>query len=104
MYHEVVVLGEGKAGAEEVKHADWIEKHAIRNQLAVKAFRLHLGAGESEAIALAVERHADFIILDDLKARQTADELILPVIGTVAVLHKSTEKGILGGGFLFQGK
>jgi predicted nucleic acid-binding protein len=33
--------------------------------------------------------------LDDFKARETAEELSLEVIGTVAVLQKAEEKGII---------
>ncbi|MDO8721687.1 MAG: DUF3368 domain-containing protein [Syntrophales bacterium] len=33
--------------------------------------------------------------MDDFKARQTAEELSLDVIGTVAVLQKAEEKGII---------
>jgi len=95
VYHEVVIRGEGRAGAEEVKNADWIEKQKVKNELAVRAFRINLGFGESEVIALTNECQADFIILDDWKARQTAEELKLSVIGTVAVLQKAVEKGII---------
>ncbi len=95
VFHEVVVQGAGKPGAQEVKNAAWIETRHINNRLAVDAFKLTLGAGESEAIALAVECQADFIILDDWNARQTALGLALPVIGTVAVLKKAAEKGHL---------
>lgn len=95
VFHEVVVLGTGRAGSDEVKRADWIETHQVNNPLAIKAFKLNLGRGESEAIALASECHADFIILDDWNARQTASGLALPVIGTVAILKKASEKGIL---------
>ena len=95
VFHEVVVKGAGRAGAEDVKQTDWIETRQINNPLAVKAFKLNLGAGESEAIALASECHADFIILDDWNARQTALGLSLPVIGTVALLKKATENTYL---------
>ena len=95
VYHEVVVKGAGCAGAKDVEQADWIETRQINNPLAVNAFNLNLGAGESEAIALASECHADFVILDDWNARQTALGLSLPVVGTVALLKKATEKGFL---------
>lgn len=95
VYYEVVVRGAGRIGAEEVKKAKWIKKQKVQNALAVGAFKVNLGAGESEAIALASERKADFLILDDFKARQTAEELSLEVIGTVAVLQKAEEKGII---------
>lgn len=36
-----------------------------------------------------------FIILDDWNARQTAAGLSLPLIGTVAILKKAVEKGLL---------
>jgi len=95
VYYEVVVRGEGRIGAEDVKKAEWIKKHKVQNALAVRAFKVNLGAGESEAIALASESKADFLILDDFKARQTAEELSLEVIGTVAVLQKAEEKRII---------
>jgi len=95
VYYEVVIRGSGKAGAEEVKNADWIENQKVKNELAVKAFRINLGFGESEVIALANECQADFIRLDLCQARQTAEELELPVIGTIAILQKAIEKGII---------
>ncbi|EDN66094.1 conserved hypothetical protein [Beggiatoa sp. PS] len=95
VYHEVVVRGKGRAGAKEVKNANWIESQKVQNELAVKTLRIHLGFGESEVITLGNECQADFLILDDWKARQTAKELDLPVIGTVAVLQKAVEKGII---------
>ncbi len=95
VHWEVVVRGKGKPGAEEVEKAGWIEKRTAKNQLAVKTLRLNLGAGESESIILAKECNAAFVILDDLKARQTAEALELTVIGTAAVLQKAEEKNII---------
>jgi len=65
------------------------------DRLAVNALSLQLGPGESEAIVLASEQAVDFIILDDWQARQVALGLSLPVIGTVAVLAKAEEKGLI---------
>ncbi|MGB9718920.1 MAG: DUF3368 domain-containing protein [Thermoproteota archaeon] len=52
-----------------------------------------LGKGEAEAIALASELKADFVLLDDLKARKTARKLGLKVMGTLAVLKTLIHKG-----------
>lgn len=93
VFHEVVIKGAGRPGAEDVKKASWIKTAQAENELAVRSFRLTLGAGESEAITLASEREADFLILDDWNARQMALGLDLPVIGTVAILKKAAEKG-----------
>jgi len=97
VFGEVVEKGRGRAGSQEVRQATWIECVTVQNVLAVTTLQLnHLGAGESEAIVLAIERSADFIILDDWKARQAALALSLPVIGTVAVLKKAVEKQLIG--------
>lgn len=96
VYHEVVIRGMGRIGAKEVEEAAWIETHEVKNTLAVNTLKLlMIGTGEAEAIALAVEANADFIILDDWKARQIALGMSLPVIGTVAVLTRAVEKGFI---------
>jgi len=95
VYDEVVTSGRGRPGADEVAAADWIATCGPKDHLAVDSLRVTLGAGESEAIVIAQEQNADFIILDDWQARQTALRLSLPVIGTVAVLAKAEEKGLI---------
>jgi predicted nucleic acid-binding protein len=74
VYKEVVIRGEGRPGSKEVSSAAWIKVQNISDKLAVDALRLQLGLGESEAIVLTVELKADFIILDDWRARQAAVE------------------------------
>lgn len=54
-----------------------------------------LGIGEREAIALALETEADFIILDDQQARRVARARGLQVTGTVGVLIESREKEVI---------
>jgi predicted nucleic acid-binding protein len=92
VHDEVVIKGEGQPGAKDVAACSWIKIQNVKNQLAVRALRSALGPGESEAIILAAEMNADFLILDDKKARIQAQELLLPVIGTVAVIQKAVDK------------
>ncbi len=54
-----------------------------------------LGAGESEAIALAQELRADTIIMDEKDGRQEAVRRNLRVIGTLRVLSDAAERGLL---------
>lgn len=56
------------------------------NELAVSALQQTLGRGESEAIVLAQEVRADFLVLDESRARAVAERLGLPVIGTIGLL------------------
>ena len=60
----------------------------------VAALRLLVDPGESEAIVLAYEKGLR-IILDDLKAREVAKRLGVPVTGTVGLLLKAKQEGVI---------
>lgn len=47
---------------------------------------LNLGKGEAETIALASELKAEFVLLDDLRARKVARRLKVKTMGTLGVL------------------
>lgn len=53
----------------------------------------HLHAGESAAIALALSRPGAWVLLDELRARQTARSLKLPVRGTLGILVEAKRQG-----------
>ncbi len=67
----------------------------MRNVPLVTALRLELDAGEAEAIALAVERNADLIVLDERIGRRAAQRLGLTVVGTLGVLIAAKDRGLL---------
>lgn len=50
---------------------------------------------EAEVFALAAEHDARFVIIDDMTARQEAEEIGLPFKGTVGVLLEAKEKGLI---------
>jgi len=54
-----------------------------------------LGPGETEAIALAREMCASAVLLDEAEARGIAVDLGIPVSGTVGVLERAAELGLL---------
>jgi predicted nucleic acid-binding protein len=60
VYDEVVVIGTGRAGANETEQAvgDWIEVQEVKDLVMVRSLLTKLGKGESEAIALALETKA----------------------------------------------
>jgi hypothetical protein len=57
--------------------------------------RRRLGDGEWEALALAIELKAEWIILDDLPARRSAEATGLNVIGTLGTLLTAKRTGVL---------
>ena len=54
-----------------------------------------LDSGEREAISLALEISAKAVLLDDLPARRLAEELHLPIIGSVGILLVAKEHGYI---------
>lgn len=82
-------------GTHELDGAAWIRRHVVANRDLVKALSQGLGAGESEAIALAIELGADLIILDDSDGRKTAAEFQLKVVGVVGVLIEAKAAGAI---------
>jgi len=95
VYTEVVADGAGQPGAKETAEADWIKTVEVQDRLAVDLLRDELGPGQSEAIVLATELSADYLLLDDLKARRKARHLGLQVSGTLGVILMAKEAGLV---------
>lgn len=51
--------------------------------------------GESESVILYEELQADFLLIDDSKARTIAETLNVSCIGTLGLLLKAKEKGLI---------
>jgi predicted nucleic acid-binding protein len=95
VYEEVVVEGEGLAGAREVSDADWIEIVEVSDKSAVEELQGELDKGESEVIVLARELGADWLLLDERLARQKAKALRFKVIGTLGILLRAKEMRLI---------
>ena len=61
------------------------------NRRLVAALGNRLGRGEAEAIAIAIEKKADIICLDDHAARSEATRLGLEVKGTLGIIRRLME-------------
>lgn len=54
-----------------------------------------LGAGECEAISLAIEINADLVLIDDRKARKMAIERGLNIAGTINILESAAKRDLI---------
>lgn len=63
---------------------DWVEVRKPR--LADPHLPGQLGAGETEAINLAIELNAGMLLIDDLPGRRAAHERGIPVTGTLTII------------------
>jgi predicted nucleic acid-binding protein len=85
------------AGADEVspslpKLPGWVEIQPVHVS---PTFSHNLGAGESGAIALALQLVADFVVLDDKRARTSATRLGLTIIGSLGLLVRAKRAGLI---------
>jgi predicted nucleic acid-binding protein len=71
----------------------WVEIHEVGGT--VDAALTHLDSGEEAAILLALELHADLLLIDDREGVTAAESKGLKVAGTLAVLLMAAQRGIL---------
>ncbi len=68
---------------------------SVTNKMAVEVLLSDIGAGEAEAIVLALEQQPDIILIDDLKARKLAKLKGFKVIGTMGILLQAKNEGLI---------
>ena len=73
----------------------WIVVKSVDNIAAKEVFSTALHDGEVEVMLLAREIGADLVIMDDGLARKHAKYLGLTITGTVGVLLRAKQKGII---------
>ncbi|MEJ5312694.1 MAG: DUF3368 domain-containing protein [Anaerolineae bacterium] len=96
VYREAVVAGREVGGArKEVMDADWIKIINVQDQSAVQELLGEMDSGEAETIVLARELHADWVLMDEKKGRRKLEQFELSKIGTVGILLKAKQVGLL---------
>jgi hypothetical protein len=73
----------------------WVEVEAVKNEDLIHLLMKDLDRGESETIALAKQRKADIVIIDEIAGYQIAKHFDLPVVRTLSVLKTAKELGII---------
>jgi predicted nucleic acid-binding protein len=71
-----------------------IRWYRVESVEAVPAELIHLGRAR-EAIALAEQLHADLILIDDARGRRAAHLRGLLITGTIDVLDRAAELGLI---------
>jgi predicted nucleic acid-binding protein len=98
VWEEVVMRGVDKPAAELAISAEregWLHRQPVKDPLAVMILLATLGPGEAEAIALAQEVRATWVLLDDDLARAHADRLGLKTKGAAGILLAAYKAGFL---------
>ncbi|HYX15729.1 MAG TPA: DUF3368 domain-containing protein [Nostoc sp.] len=84
-------------GTSEVQTASWLEVRQVTNREIVKRLRdeVRLDAGESEAIALALELSADLLLIDERRGRAEANRLGLRITGLLGILIEAKHQNLI---------
>lgn len=93
------VAAEFEANTQGWNPPQWVQVVALEKSRQRKVERWmsteHIHSGEAEAIGLALQEHADWLLTDDAMARQFAASLGLEVHGSIAILLWSVATGIV---------
>ena len=98
VWREVVTQGGDRPGVREVLHAQnagWLKMETATPNPTLAFLRNQLDAGESEAIALALEKRPDVLLLDEGFGRAVARRFGVKVIGSIGILIRAKREGLL---------
>jgi predicted nucleic acid-binding protein len=88
LFGEVVIPPAVKAEIERT-HQDfpqWLQVRQLRDRAQALVYQRIVDRGEAEAIALAQELKANWLLIDERKGRRLAKEAGVPVLGLVGVI------------------
>ena len=73
----------------------WIKLESVRDKKYQSFLETQVDLGEASAIALAIEMEEPLLLLDDLKARKLARKLNLKFTGSLGVINKAKQIGVI---------
>ena len=73
----------------------WITIQEVIEKEQYKKLAEQLGKGEASSIALALEFEESLLIIDERKGRKIAEDLGVDTIGSLGVLVKAKERGVI---------
>jgi predicted nucleic acid-binding protein len=96
VWRKVVLESAGQPGAKEIEAASWIQVQAATNRQLIQALQQALDSGEAEAIALALEIGAEFLLMDERLGREMALHMGVRCIGLIGILVEAKRRGEIG--------
>lgn len=78
-----------------IQQADCITRQSIQNQMLCDALTINLDPGEAEAITLALEHHAELLLLDEIAGRTVASSYQLVFTGSMGCLVEAKRMGMI---------
>lgn len=92
---EILALEKSGWDLSPIKNAAWIEIRNATDQSAVTLLMKTIHRGESEAIVLASEIQADYLLMDESNGRKIAMANGLKIIGLLGILLEAKEANLI---------
>ena len=95
VWREVTEAGTGRPGARELTVTSWVSRVTL-DPPPDRLLTEELGAGEAEAITLAVQHRARLLLMDDRRARRVAELAYgLRVKGVAGIVAAAKRRGLI---------
>lgn len=97
VYRELTDIDFPVPGMREIETALWLEVRQVLNREVVQRLQdeVKLDPGESEAIALVLELHADLLLIDERRGRAEANRLGVRITGLLGILIEAKRKNLI---------
>jgi predicted nucleic acid-binding protein len=95
VFNEVAGAGNDEPGAKEIRESSWVKVHAAPNQQLLPQLLHDLDPGEAEAIALAVNIKAEYVLMDEALGRKIAVSYQLQPLGILGILLLAKRRGMI---------
>lgn len=97
VWQELADIGDdaGRDALLTARNEGWLTVHIASDRPLVESLSVHLDPGESEAIALAVELHANALLIDEMDGREAARKLGLATTGTLGIVIWAKRQGLV---------
>ncbi len=92
VYEELCVIENQKYIIEQ---SHWIKVIDLKETTLKTTLLVELDKGEAEAIALALELNADYLLIDEQIGRSVAERFGLKITGIIGILIQAKQKGYI---------
>lgn len=95
VFQELQVLSTFQISIQPLQDADWLTIRTPQDIKLLNELLNDLDIGEAQAIALAIETQADYLLIDEKEGRLIAEEYHIPIIGTLGILLSAKKANLI---------
>ncbi len=92
VFEELCIL---PAQAALLSKTDWLRVEIPQNPLLLEQLLEQLDIGEAASIVVALQLHADLLLMDERKGRRAASALGIKITGLLGIFLRAKEKGLI---------